>query len=876
MRGGAAAGTSVDPSAAAVAPVDALAATGDDAENVNLGAEASATTTAKEEAAAATAPAPVAPPGPLQQQQPQQRAFAAQGILKRKGFNAPSALLAGGGGAGRAATTLLTAKKQATTTTTTAAAAASTSTAAPTAAASSSSSATQVYRILYCKRSSKKRINKSFSDAILEVKGDSSITLYDDEGKRFAAGKLKGARDMPKGADGECGQWEFEVCERVDAAALASGALFLRPVPAGLAAGAAGDGNGGGSGGGGTETAATTTATSMATTTTFASRAPLGARKGLSSSKSSAAAAAAAAASVPRVLPPPLFDPKAPGAIVLNEAAAASGGQVAVVVDPFLARRLRPHQAEALLWLYERIALPAISSSSSASFGGVGAISAAAASAAAASAAAAANRAGAILSHEPGLGKTLTALALVHTLHRQSPRGGKGLIRRVVVACPASLCDNWAAEVQKWLGAERLRCLVLRRGSGAEAASDVGAFRAGVATPLLIASYETLRAVAPGLAGSVDLLICDEGHRLKASAGSRTQAALLSLRSPRMLLLTGTPLQNDLSELFALVDFACPGALGSLRLFQTLFEVPIQRSRDARASDREREVGERRAAELATRVGSIVLRRSASMNAAYLPPLTVYDVFLKLTDAQVRAYRAVLGGSGVASVLRSVVHGGGGNGGNGGGGSAGTTTVLPLIGLLRKICISPKLVSSSAKGGQGGGDDDDVDRETTTTTNDDEKSNNKASLRAASAAAAASSWRDSTKLVALDALLRAAASRGDKVIVTSTSTAVLDVAGLVAEGAGMTTARIDGATDARARIDVVNAFNNVSSTSAVPGSRGGDVMLLSMRAGGAGLNLIGAPVLVTLDFDWNPATIAQVRERRKEREKEREREWSKE
>ena len=830
LRGGAAAplmgarASAGAPSAAAPA-FEAAAATRDDAENVHLDAAAAKASTST--AAPAAPDAPAAPP--LQQLQ-QQRAFAAPGLLKRKTFDPPSA------------TTARTTAKAASTSAATAA--------APT--SSSAAASTQVYRVLYCKRSSKKRINKSFSDAILEVRGESSITLYDDEGRRVASGSLKGARDMPEGAEGECGQWEFEVCERADAAAFASGALFLKPVPVGLASSSSAGGAGGGGGAG-----TTTLAGSWRQGGAF--RAPLGARKGLSSSSSNAAAAAAAA---PRALPPPLFDPTAPGAIVLNEAAAASGGQVAVVVDPFLARRLRPHQVEAVRWMYDRVALPPISSSSSfGGGGGVGAISAAAASAAAA-----ANRAGCILSHEPGLGKTLTSLALVHTLLRQSPRGfsggggngggsSRGLIRRAVVACPASLTDNWAAEVHLWLGSERLRCMVLR-GSGAEAASDVAAFKAGSATPLLIASYETLRTAAPALAGSVDLLICDEGHRLKAAGGSRTQEALLALRSPRLALLTGTPLQNNLSELFALVDFACPGTLGSLRLFQTLFELPIQKSRDARASEREREIGQQRAAELAERVGAVVLRRSAAVNAAYLPPLTVYDVFLKLTDAQVAAYRRVLGGSGVASVLRS---GGGGGGGNGGGGGAGTTTVLPLIGLLRKICISPELVNSGAQGGGGVNDEDDHD-------DDDEKvlhaaaakDNDSSSLRAASAAAAAASWRDSAKLAALDALLRAAAARGDKVIVTSTSTAVLDVAGLVAANAGMTTARIDGATDARARIDVVNAFNN--SASKVPGSRGGDVMLLSMRAGGAGLNLIGAPVLVTLDFDWNPATIAQVRE----------------
>ena len=230
LRGGAAAPSigagapSAAPSTAAP-PVESATATRDDAENVNCEAEAST----KEKAATTTA-APAPPP--LQQLQ-QQRAFAAPGLLKRKAFHLPSTIHGGGGARGGVAGTAKTA------TTTETAAAASTST-------STSTSSTQVYRILYCKKSTKKRANKSFSDAILEVRGDSSITLYGDEGKRVATGRLKGAWDMPEGADGECGQWEFEVCERVDAAALASGALFLKPVAVGLAAvGGAGAGGAG-------------------------------------------------------------------------------------------------------------------------------------------------------------------------------------------------------------------------------------------------------------------------------------------------------------------------------------------------------------------------------------------------------------------------------------------------------------------------------------------------------------------------------------------------------------------------------------------------------------------------------------------------------
>ena len=142
---------------------------------------------------------------------------------------------------------------------------------------------------------------------------------------------------------------------------------------------------------------------------------------------------------------------------------------------------------------------------------------------------------------EMGLGKTLQVIALVWTLLKQSPfKRGQPTCRRVVICVPASLVGNWGAEFQKWLGAERCEPMVVE-GGDKEAKSNLQDF----ARPsqrryqVLITSYETLRAQADVVAGAkVDLLVCDEAHRLKnATQSTKGAMALESLRCLQRVLL---------------------------------------------------------------------------------------------------------------------------------------------------------------------------------------------------------------------------------------------------------------------------------------------------------------------------------------------------
>jgi len=157
-------------------------------------------------------------------------------------------------------------------------------------------------------------------------------------------------------------------------------------------------------------------------------------------------------------------------------------------------------------------------------------------------------------------------IATMFALHRRQKD------KRFIVVCPSSLVSNWAKEFDKWIGkASQPRRVVVRRG-GEQGLQMIRAF-----VPLkphqsevLIISYDLFRMNATLLnqAKQIGLLIVDEGHRLKNSAGSLTLTALNGLHCDARLLITGTPIQNNLTEFHTVANFVCPGLLGDLSSFR--------------------------------------------------------------------------------------------------------------------------------------------------------------------------------------------------------------------------------------------------------------------------------------------------------------------
>jgi len=342
--------------------------------------------------------------------------------------------------------------------------------------------------------------------------------------------------------------------------------------------------------------------------------------------------------------------------------------EVSVVLDPVLSSRLRPHQREGVKFLFECVA-------GMREFDGKGCI----------------------LADAMGLGKTLQTICLVWTCLKQGPRGIP-LCSKAVIVTPSTLVANWGREVKKWLGNERLRPVAVTAG-GKAAAAAVEQFLTAPVSPVLIISYEQYRRFSKQINGMgsarrggassstgasshpVGLLICDEGHRLKQAGGNQTIRALAGCPTMRRVLLTGTPVQNDLGEFYAMASFVNPAVLGPLTTFRRVFDQPIARGRDRGASPGEQAMGEERSQELARLTSAFVLRRTQAILDKYLPPKTELTVFCKLSLLQHRVYDHL-----VKHVSTKCVQGMSSSSGE-------PAQALTLINTLTALCNHPDLIA---------------------------------------------------------------------------------------------------------------------------------------------------------------------------------------
>lgn len=427
---------------------------------------------------------------------------------------------------------------------------------------------------------------------------------------------------------------------------------------------------------------------------------------------------------------------------------------------------------------------------------------------------------GGIVGDEMGLGKTIQLISFVAALHYS-----KKLTRPVLIVAPATVLQQWVSEFHRWW--PPLRVSILHSsGSGmvdvsreeriedqdlweeyqkpkkSNKAAKKIVDRVVKDGHVLVTTYAGLQTYGDVLIPvNWDYAVLDEGHKIRNPNTYITFCAK-ELRTPNRIILSGTPMQNSLIELWSLFDFIIPMHLGSLVAFRSQFEVPIKLGGYANATNLQVMTAQKCAETLKDTISPYLLQRTKKDVAADLPKKQEQVLFCKLTSVQRDVYELFLKSSDMNAILnkgRSSLYG---------------------IDHLRKVCNHPDLAFPQRKirpNYQWG------------------------------------SARQSGKMQVVKRLVHLWKRFGHKVLLFSQGVQMLDILeAFVKRQGGINYLRMDGKTPIKERQKLVDRFNNDPEL---------HVFLLTTKVGGLGVNLTGASRVIIYDPDWNPSTDVQARER---------------
>jgi superfamily II DNA or RNA helicase len=391
---------------------------------------------------------------------------------------------------------------------------------------------------------------------------------------------------------------------------------------------------------------------------------------------------------------------------------------------------------------------------------------------------------GGVLADDMGLGKTLETIALL--LHLKNERkkhedeGGKPTRHLTLIVAPTSVVPNWLREIEKF--APTLKAMAWHGADRHDRAEELEAH------DVVVTSYALLRRDEEQLSKlPLAYAILDEAQQIK-NPMSATARSAKKLDAHRRLALTGTPIENRLSEIWSIFDFVAPGMLGDLARFEQRYGGPIERG-DSKA-----------AARLRAAIHPFVLRRTKEEVAKDLPEKIEIEQPIDLATEQGKLYGQILQEV-RASVLGEVDRVG-----------VAKAHIQILAGLtrLRQAACDPRLLGLP----RDFGDD------------------------------------DSGKLGALRELISEAYAGGHRVLVFSQFVSMLTLIRKALEEDGVRYEYLDGGT--KDRQERVERFQNDPTIT---------VFLISLKAGGMGLNLTGADTVVHFDPWWNPAVEDQATDR---------------
>lgn len=424
-------------------------------------------------------------------------------------------------------------------------------------------------------------------------------------------------------------------------------------------------------------------------------------------------------------------------------------------------------------------------------------------------------QAGGILGDEMGLGKTIQIIAFLAGLSyskirtRGSNYRYQGLGPTVIV-CPATVMHQWVKEFHTWWPPFRVAIL---HETGSYTNKKVKLIREIASCHgILITSYSYIRLMQDNI-HSYDwhYVILDEGHKIR-NPNAAVTLACKQFRTPHRIILSGSPMQNNLKELWSLFDFVFPGKLGTLPVFMEQFSVPITMGGYSNASPVQVKTAYKCACVLRDAINPYLLRRMKAdvKMSLSLPDKNEQVLFCRLTDEQRQVYQNFIDSKEVYQILN------------------GDMQVFSGLVALRKICNHPDLFSGGPKILKCVPDAD------------------------LEEADQFGYWKRSGKMIVVESLLKIWHKQGHRVLFFTQSRQMLQILEVFLRDRNYSYLRMDGTTTIASRQPLITRYNEDKSIF---------IFLLTTRVGGIGVNLTGADRVIIYDPDWNPSTDTQARER---------------
>lgn len=386
-----------------------------------------------------------------------------------------------------------------------------------------------------------------------------------------------------------------------------------------------------------------------------------------------------------------------------------------------------------------------------------------------------------ILADDMGLGKTVQLLCVVCKYLEDETEKNK---KPTLVVCPSSLCLNWQNEIEKFTQGVTSEVIHGSLQDRIRKIAEINNYN------IVITSYELLKRDIDEYKKynyKFKYIIADEAQYIKNN-NTQNAKAIKDIISETRFALTGTPIENSLSELWSIFDFIMPGYLFRYRKFKELYETPIMRDNDEIVMQKLKKL-----------IEPFVLRRIKKEVLTELPDKTVTVLSSQMLEEQEEIYLSYLTQA-KKSAMEEIKENGI---------EKSQIKILALLTRLRQVCCHPSLFIENYEGGSG-------------------------------------------KLNQCIEIIKDAIQSGHKILLFSGYTAMFDIIEKELKKEQISYLKLTGQTKVSDRINLVDEFNNNPDKK---------LFLISLKAGGTGLNLVGADMVIHYDPWWNVSSENQATDR---------------